>query len=51
MESVFEVSVGGKIHVVHGKALQRWILRERKERRGPAGYVFGKRPLLDDNHG
>jgi hypothetical protein len=38
-ESLFEVSVGGKIHHVTGRALQRWILRERQERRGPAGYV------------
>jgi hypothetical protein len=48
-DSAFEVSVGGKIHRVTGRALQRWILREREERRGPAGYVFGKRPLLDES--
>ena len=46
---VFEGSIGGKIHRVEGQALQRWILRERHERRGPAGYVFGKRPLLDES--
>jgi len=50
-DSVFEVSIDGKIHRVEGQALQRWILNERNERRGPAGYVFGKRPLLDDSRG
>ena len=49
IESVFEVSLDGKTHRVTGKALQRWIVRERKERRGPSGYVFGKRPLLDES--
>jgi hypothetical protein len=48
-DSLFEVSVDGKVHRVTGKALQLWILRERKERRGPSGYIFGKRPLLDES--
>jgi hypothetical protein len=50
-ESVLEVIVDGKVHRVEGQALQRWILRERNERGGPAGYVFGKRPLLDESRG
>jgi hypothetical protein len=48
-ESVFEVSIDGKVHHVTGRELQRWILAERNERRGPAGYLFGKRPLLDES--
>jgi hypothetical protein len=48
-ESTFEVSIDGKVHRVTGKSLQRWILNERNDRRGPAGYVFGKRPLLDES--
>jgi hypothetical protein len=48
-ESTLEVSIDGKVHRVTGKSLQCWILNERKERRGPAGYVFGKRPLLDES--
>jgi hypothetical protein len=48
-DSVFEVTVDCKVHRVTGKALQRWIVRERKERRGPSGYIFGKRPLFDEN--
>jgi hypothetical protein len=47
VESVFEVVVEGQIHRVQGKVLQRWILKERQERRGPAGYVFSKRPSLE----
>ena len=50
-DSTFEVIANGKVHRVTGNALQRWILNERKERRGPAGYVFGKRPLLDESRG
>jgi|SRR4051812_18943972 hypothetical protein len=46
--STFEVSIDSKVHRVTGNALRRWILRERNERRGPAGYLFGKRPLLDE---
>jgi hypothetical protein len=48
-ESVFEVSIGGKVHRVTGKALQRWILREGQEHRGSSGYMVGKRPALDEN--
>lgn len=43
-DSIFEVSVDGKIHRVTGKALQQWILKERQERKGPAGFIFSKRP-------
>ena len=43
----FEVSTGGKIHYVQRHALQQWILRERHERKGPAGFLFSQRPTLE----
>jgi hypothetical protein len=46
INSVFEVVVSGKIYRVSGKALQRWILKQREKRKGPAGYIFSKRPNL-----
>jgi hypothetical protein len=48
VDSVFEVTVGGKIHRVAGKDLQRWILKEREKRKGPRGILFSRRPNLDD---
>jgi hypothetical protein len=47
IDSVFEVVVDGKVHRVEGKALQRWIMKERQERNGPAGLLFSKRPALE----
>jgi hypothetical protein len=44
--STFEVVVGGTIYRIRGKALQRWILKQKEERRGPAGYIFSKRSDL-----
>jgi hypothetical protein len=46
VNSEFEVVVDGKIHRVTGKALQQWILKQGEERKGPAGYIFSKRPNL-----
>jgi hypothetical protein len=43
MDTVFEVAVGGNVHRVAGKDLQRWILKEREERKARAGHF-----LLDD---
>jgi hypothetical protein len=48
LDSVFEVVVDGKIHRIEGRALQQGILRERKERKGPRGVLFSRRPTLDD---
>jgi hypothetical protein len=48
VNSVFEVTEGGKVHRVEGKALQQWILKERDERKGPRGILFSRRPTLDD---
>jgi len=47
VNSVFEVVVDGKVHRVEGKALQRWIMKERQERNGPAGFLFSQRPGLE----
>jgi hypothetical protein len=46
VESIFEVVIDAKVHRVEGKALQRWILKQQQELRGPAGYIFSKRPAL-----
>lgn len=46
-ETSFEVSVAGRIHYIQGSALQRWILKERQRRKGPAGFLFSKRPALE----
>lgn len=45
--TVFEVVTGGRIHHVQGMALQRWILKQRQERKGPAGFLFSQRPALE----
>jgi hypothetical protein len=46
IDSQFEVVLDGKIFRVTGRALQKWILKQRQERNGPAGYLFSKRPAL-----
>ena len=46
VESVFEVVVNGQIYRLTGKALRRWIEKEREERKGPSGFVFRRRPTL-----
>jgi hypothetical protein len=43
----FEVSVEGKIHIVEGVALSRWIEERRRELRGPKGFLFSQRPTMD----
>jgi hypothetical protein len=48
LESVFEVVVAGQVHRIEGSALQRWITKEREERKGPRGILFSRRPSLDD---
>lgn len=45
--SVFEVVADGKVYTVKGAALQRWIVRQRSERKGPRGFLFSQRPTLD----
>ena len=46
-ESVFEVTAKGKVHTVNGIKLRDWILKERQQRKGPMGYLFLKRPVMD----
>jgi hypothetical protein len=46
-ETVLEVNSAGKIHYVRGDALRRWILKERQERKGPAGFLFSQTPTLE----
>jgi hypothetical protein len=45
--TLFEVIIDGKVHMVAGKALQSWIVKERGERNGPRGLLFSRRPTLD----
>jgi hypothetical protein len=45
--TIFEVVADGRIHHVQGAALQRWILKQRQERKGPAGFLFYQRPTLE----
>ena len=42
-DTVFEVIAGGAIHYIKGAALQRWIHKERQERKGPARLLFSQR--------
>jgi hypothetical protein len=37
IENMFEVVVDGKVHRVAGRGLQRWILKQRQELKGPGG--------------
>lgn len=46
-DTLFEVVAAGAIHYIKGAALQRWILKERQERSGPAGFLFSQRPTLE----
>jgi hypothetical protein len=46
VDSQFEVVGDGKIYRITGRALQQWILKQREERNGPAGYIFSKRASL-----
>ena len=46
-DTVFEVIAAGAIHYIKGAALQRWILKERQERKGPAGFLFSQRTTLE----
>jgi len=46
LETVFEVSVTGRVHKVPGTKLQRWIMKRRQEWKGPRGMLFSQRPTL-----
>ena len=45
--TVFEVVANGRIYKVTGAKLRDWIQRERTLRKGPQGYMFSKRPVMD----
>jgi hypothetical protein len=47
LATIFEIIVDGKVYTVKGAALQRWIVRQRSERKGPKGFLFSQRPALD----
>ena len=49
LATVFEVVVDGKVYRVTGKALQRWIIRERQQRKGPL-YSHAAHPVSDGEH-
>jgi hypothetical protein len=46
LETMFEVTVNGKVHKVSGAILQRWIMKRREEWKGPRGLLFKQRPIL-----
>lgn len=46
LETVFEVTVNGRVHKVPASKFQRWILRRREEWKGPRGMLFNQRPTL-----
>jgi hypothetical protein len=47
LATVFEVVIDEKVYRVEGKALQRWIAKQRQELKGPRGYLFMLRPPLE----
>ncbi len=47
LATVFEVVLDGKVYTVNGAALQRWIIKERGERKGPQGFLFAQRPTIE----
>ena len=47
LATIFEVIFEGKVYRVEGKALQRWILKQRGALNGPRGYLFSERPTLE----
>ena len=46
LETMFEVTVNGKVRKVSGAKLQRWIMKRREEWKGPRGMLFSQRPIL-----
>jgi hypothetical protein len=44
LETVFEVSVNGRVHKVPGSKLQKWTMKRRSEWKGPRGMHFSQRP-------
>ncbi len=47
LATLFEIVIDAKVYRVEGKALQRWIVRQRQSLNGPKGYLFSQRPMLE----
>lgn len=45
--AVFEVAINAKVIRVEGKALERWIPKQRGELKGPKGILLSRTPMLD----
>ena len=43
---VVEMVIDARVYRVAGKALQRLIVPQRAELRGPKGYLFKQRPMI-----
>jgi len=48
LSTIFEIVADARIYRVKGTALQKWIVERRKSWNGPRGYMFSKRPGLED---
>ena len=48
LATLFEVRVEGKSYKVKGTDLQEWIKKRTYELGGPRGYLFAKRPTLEE---
>jgi hypothetical protein len=46
LQTLFEVTVNGRVHKVPGNKLQRWITKRRSDLKGPRGMLFSQRPVL-----
>ena len=47
LATVFEIVIDGKVYWVEGRALQRWIAKQRQELNGPKVMLFKQRPMLE----
>jgi len=45
--TLFEVSTEGKVLYVEVQRLKKWIERRRIDWKGPRGYLFSQRPMLE----
>jgi len=41
------VAANGRIYKVTGARLRQWIAKQREERKGPRGFLFQKRAMMD----
>ena len=45
--TLFEVVIDGRVHLIKGQELKRWIEQRRQTWKGPKGLLFARRPTLD----